>query len=388
MAGKQVAGDGLSASLAGMSKNQLYDIMSQMKQLIDQNQQQARDILIQNPVLTKALFQAQIMLGMVQSPQAIPNVQPAASQNPQPSKSPIQKSNIQTASSLPSKIGLQDQTINQEPSQPATTVSSASVLPSNLQPPSLPSHPLQSAQQLKGNIPNQLTQMPLRQASQLPNMPHLSHHASSHLPSHLQPPMPSSSNQLQQPMQTTSIPHLAPLQPPLPTQQRPPMPTFPHHGHSQIGVNVGFQHSGAPQLNHSQPVYHSGTRPPAGPGPSFLLGQPPRPIQAPLQPPYQVGGSQLGTDFNQIVSSNQADRGSPWVSGIKQESTSGGQLPGLPQFPGLMGPGNQLSQSPSLTPEMEKALLQQVMSLTPEQINNLPPEQRNQVLQLQQMLRQ
>jgi hypothetical protein len=31
MAGKQVAGDGLSANLAGMSKNQLYDIMSQMK---------------------------------------------------------------------------------------------------------------------------------------------------------------------------------------------------------------------------------------------------------------------------------------------------------------------------------------------------------------------
>lgn len=39
-----------------------------------------------------------------------------------------------------------------------------------------------------------------------------------------------------------------------------------------------------------------------------------------------------------------------------------------------------------LTPEMEQALLQQVMSLTPEQINMLPPEQRTQVLQLQQML--
>jgi hypothetical protein len=41
-----------------------------------------------------------------------------------------------------------------------------------------------------------------------------------------------------------------------------------------------------------------------------------------------------------------------------------------------------------MSSEMEKALLQQVMSLTPEQINLLPPEQRNQVLQLQQMLRQ
>ena len=57
MAGKQVGGEGLSANLAGMSKNQLYDIMSQMKSLIEQNQQQARQILIQNPMLTKALFQ-------------------------------------------------------------------------------------------------------------------------------------------------------------------------------------------------------------------------------------------------------------------------------------------------------------------------------------------
>lgn len=40
-----------------------------------------------------------------------------------------------------------------------------------------------------------------------------------------------------------------------------------------------------------------------------------------------------------------------------------------------------------LSPELEKALLQQVMSLTPEQINMLPAEQRNQILQLQQILR-
>ena len=118
MAGKSITGEGLSANLAGMSKNQLYEIMSQMKvnyflilslrtffefifffllihpfpslhfrnflffqtltnlsdknrnynricfilllalqALIEQNQQQARQILIQNPLLTKALFQ-------------------------------------------------------------------------------------------------------------------------------------------------------------------------------------------------------------------------------------------------------------------------------------------------------------------------------------------
>lgn len=106
MAGKQVTGTGLPESIAGMSKNQLYEIMSQMKvlifslavgiyiglsplfvrflssifvseqcpdiggmitavfiimqTLIEQNQQQAKQILIQNPLLTKALFQVSI----------------------------------------------------------------------------------------------------------------------------------------------------------------------------------------------------------------------------------------------------------------------------------------------------------------------------------------
>ncbi|MBA0795977.1 hypothetical protein Gohar_006791 [Gossypium harknessii] len=33
MAGKQIGGEGLPANIAGMSKNQLYEIMSQMKAL-------------------------------------------------------------------------------------------------------------------------------------------------------------------------------------------------------------------------------------------------------------------------------------------------------------------------------------------------------------------
>ena len=41
-----------------------------------------------------------------------------------------------------------------------------------------------------------------------------------------------------------------------------------------------------------------------------------------------------------------------------------------------------------LTPEMEKMLVQQVLGMSAEQINMLPPEQRQQVLQLRDMLRQ
>jgi hypothetical protein len=41
-----------------------------------------------------------------------------------------------------------------------------------------------------------------------------------------------------------------------------------------------------------------------------------------------------------------------------------------------------------LTPEMEKMLVQQVLGMSAEQINMLPPEQRQQVLQLRDMLQQ
>ncbi|KAL6315972.1 hypothetical protein AAG906_014897 [Vitis piasezkii] len=40
-----------------------------------------------------------------------------------------------------------------------------------------------------------------------------------------------------------------------------------------------------------------------------------------------------------------------------------------------------------LPPEIESALLQQVLNLTPEQLSSLPPEQQQEVIQLQQMLR-
>ncbi|XP_059661652.1 cleavage stimulating factor 64 [Cornus florida] len=392
MAGKPITGEDVSINLAGMSKNQLYDIMSQMKTLIEQNKQQARQILIQNPLLTRALFQAQIMLGMVQPPQVIPSIQPAvaqhpqqSAQHPQQSAQPAQQSNIHVAHSLPgiSASETPNPIRKQQQNEPLIQISSAAAPPINPHSQSLPSHPLQSVQQPKGHHNGQASTMSLPQASQIPNTPPLPIHSASQPPSLLQPPIPTATTQLQQPLQTSGIPHL-PQQPPLPPQPRPPsMPVFPHQVHSQMGPNVGFQHSGAPQLHHSQFMFPSVLKP------QFLQGQPPLPSQLPPQSLYQVGGSHLGTEFNsQVGNSMQADRGSAWMPGLP-ENTAETHLPGPPPLvPGLMGAGNQQSRAPPLSPEMEKALLQQVMSLTPEQINLLPPEQRNQVLQLQQMLRQ
>ncbi|MCD7451794.1 hypothetical protein HAX54_013443 [Datura stramonium] len=380
-----MAGDGLTANMAGMSKNQLYEIMSQMKALVEKNQQQARQILIQNPSLTRALFQAQIMLGMLQPAQAIPTIQPTGAVSAQPSVSQLPQSNVQTTPSLPGKIGIQEQTRKQQQNQPAPTVPSASLPPPNLQSPSLPSHPLQPVQQQKGHIGAQATPISLPQTSQVPNMSQLPRHSASPLPSHLQQQMPPASPKLEQPMQTSGNQHLA-MQPQLPPQVRPSMQPFPHQVHPHMGPNVGYPQSGATQHHHSQPAYHPALRPPASMGPSFLPGQPPGPSQLPPQSLYQMGGSHLRPEFNQVGSSMQADRVSPWIPSLP-ENTSGTQLPGPPSFPAQMGPGTQPSRSAPLSPEMEKALLQQVRSLTPEQINMLPPEQRNQVLQLQQMLR-
>ncbi|KAH0674331.1 hypothetical protein AABB24_006690 [Solanum stoloniferum] len=380
-----MAGDGLPSNVTGMSKIELYDVMSQMKVLVEQNQQQARQILIQNPSLTKTLFQAQIMLGMVQPPQVIPTIQPTGALSTQPSVSQLPQPIVQTTPSLPGHIGIQEQTRKQQQNQPAPIVPSASLPPSNLQSTSMPSHPLQTVQQQKGLIGAQATPISLPQTSQVPNMSQLPRHSAPPLPSHLQQQMHPASPKLEQPMQTSGNQHLA-MQPQLPPQVRPSMQPFPHQVHPHMGPNAGYPQSGATQHHHSQPAYHPAMRPPASMGPSFLPGQPPGQSQLPPQPLYQMGGSHLRPEFNQVGNSMQADRGSPWIPSLP-ENTSGTQLPGPPSFPAQMGPGNQPPRPGALSPEMEQALLQQVRSLTPEQINMLPPEQRNQVLQLQQMLR-
>eukprot|EP00193_Tetraselmis_chui_P000761 CAMPEP_0177758894 /NCGR_PEP_ID=MMETSP0491_2-20121128/4434_1 /TAXON_ID=63592 /ORGANISM="Tetraselmis chuii, Strain PLY429" /LENGTH=297 /DNA_ID=CAMNT_0019274671 /DNA_START=94 /DNA_END=983 /DNA_ORIENTATION=- len=82
-------GDPLTQMLANMSKSQLYETMSQMKQLVVANKTQARQILVANPQLTKAMFQAQIMLGMVQNPlAAVQQHQPPPQQSGPPQGGP------------------------------------------------------------------------------------------------------------------------------------------------------------------------------------------------------------------------------------------------------------------------------------------------------------
>ena len=95
--------DQITDALSKMPRAALYDIMAQMKGLIQQNQQQARQILVTNPSLTRALFQAQILLGMLKNPlssdatppQALPQgpspQQPVPMPGPAPQQQPPQQ---------------------------------------------------------------------------------------------------------------------------------------------------------------------------------------------------------------------------------------------------------------------------------------------------------
>ena len=55
----------LDSVLGGMSPVQLFEVTAQMKALVQQNPAAARQVLVSQPHLTRALFQAQILLGMV-----------------------------------------------------------------------------------------------------------------------------------------------------------------------------------------------------------------------------------------------------------------------------------------------------------------------------------
>ncbi|KAF1872763.1 hypothetical protein Lal_00016600 [Lupinus albus] len=388
--GEEMSGEGLSANMAGMSKNQLYHIMSQMKNLIEQNQQQARHILINNPLLTKALFQAQIMLGMVQSPHVVSNVQPMVTQNTQQSVQPLQQPNVQSASLLHGQVGSQDQNQplavqpRKHQNQPSVPVPSAAVPAMSHQSQPLSGHSLQMPQQPKGHLTPQVPPASLPLSAQIPNITSPSLHTSSQP---LHPPLPAASSQLQQPLQASGFPHM-PQQPPRPQIRPPSGPPFHPQYPAQVGANLGFQHAGAPH-NIPQSVFHPGTKSPASVVNTFPQEQTTLPSQQPSKSHYQVGNMPLGGDFgNQAGNAMQVDR--PWMPGPSENPTqlSGPSGPPPSIVPGQMGAANQPLRPPALSPEMEKALLQQVMSLTPEQINLLPPEQRNQVLQLQQMLRQ
>jgi len=61
----QSATDAITAILGSMNANQLFDLMTQMKILVNTNPEQARSLLTSNPQLSYALFQAMIIMNAI-----------------------------------------------------------------------------------------------------------------------------------------------------------------------------------------------------------------------------------------------------------------------------------------------------------------------------------
>eukprot|EP00250_Pteridium_aquilinum_P008240 c17794_g1_i2 orf=315-2039(-) len=405
--------DALTYHLAGMSKHQLYDVLNQMKNFIQLNQQQARQVLMSNSQLVKALFQAQIILGWV--PQVpLQTLQTQGVQ--QPAGMPVQQGQAQQ---VPTNAQVQQQGLQQ---------------PQTLRPQNFPfpfaAHPHQQGSTRSGAmlIPPQPLPPPPPSSLGLPPLNLAMQRPQPQLPLHLNPP-------------------------PLPHQVRPLLPPSPPQG-AQV---TGFQNTLNQSANLPQIQQPSGVPPNV----SYLGAPPPLPNQPPphvLQVPRAVGDmggngsiaqgglpssagiliptsggiTQFGrgaaaeipvtsasyANWNQLPASSGATSmlvmSMPMGLGHSSMLTSNNQQ-GVSRGAPFEGPGlhsqeyNQQTMQPpsqqhnqplpsqqppsqqqpqvSLEPEQQKALLQQVMNLTQEQINSLPPEQRQQVLDLQQAFR-
>ena len=74
-----------SNAMAGMTPKQLHRILAQLKDQLKANPVKGRNVLLENLPLTKALFQAQILLGMVNPEQKADGANVVTKQEPEAS---------------------------------------------------------------------------------------------------------------------------------------------------------------------------------------------------------------------------------------------------------------------------------------------------------------
>ncbi|KAB2083313.1 hypothetical protein E1A91_A05G263300v1 [Gossypium mustelinum] len=317
--------DPLTLHLARMSRNQLNEIMSELKKMATQNKELARELLLSKPQLLKAIFQAQIMLGMV-TPQV------------------LQMPNIRQPLGQPAQIPLQD---GQHSLQPTAQTLSPMVQPRT----QLPQHS------------SNYVLPPAAAHSGVPKIPSLN----TSVRPQIQVANSSSLNQQSQP----SLLHSGQL-----------ATANLSHSSRMVSPNVVMQSAPLPHPSLSDTSFQ--------PGPSITPGIAEKSnivqnhSEAISQPPKMVklDGGKSGSSSVGLNVTN--------VSGSKTLQTFGVDSAPVNQMPRaqeVQYAEKQISQ-PQLAPDVESVLLQQVLNLTPEQLSSLPPEQRQQVIQLQQALRQ
>lgn len=390
-----LANDPLTLRLAKMSRSQLNEIMSELKVMATQNKELARQLLLARPQLPKALFQAQIMLGMV-TPQVLqmPNIRQASGHPTQPPLRDSQQAQPAAVQTLPGLPPLAQNKM-QSGLMPKFQESQASTVPQNPSAHNQFSSPLQPRIQLpqhaKNHIVQQATVLGQSTVSTLPLVLPISLSSLSSRPQ-IQGANPSSLNHQMQPhllqrsgqVGTANLGHsFQMVNPNATTQPHPPL--------SDAGFQAGPSiSSGIPQAinkddDRSTQVPDNGTRAHRS---SVYINTP--------------SGSMVHDSLESInrppkLMKLDDGRGSSFSAGsLNASNTTGSGLSkvfGVGSLPVNLVPKAEAQHSEKQTSqlqlpaEVESVLLQQVLNLTPEQLSSLPPEQQQQVIQLQQVLR-
>ncbi|XP_056164462.1 cleavage stimulating factor 64 [Syzygium oleosum] len=320
-----LANDPLTLHLAKMSRSQLTEVISELKAMATRGKESARQLLLSKPQLCKALFQAEIMLGLV-TPQTLhmPNIRQGPSQPSEPS---VRDGHMIQQQAIPKPSGLPP--LGQRMQQPG--------LMPKLQHGQVSSVSQSSHAQNQISGPSQLVMQPQIQVPQV-NYP--------------------------QGMFTASGASAS-----LPITARGPVPTA-----ASVTQQMHSLSSQQPRLVGGADLAHN-----FQPGPSISSG---------------ISG-RMGGELSEL--SNHPSKRMRLEDVTASSFPLGGPnntvVPGAPHFgPVSLNPAPQMElqhperQASQASSDVESVLLQQVMSLTAEQLSSLPPEQREQVIQLQQML--
>ncbi|OAY79397.1 cleavage stimulating factor 64 isoform X2 [Ananas comosus] len=328
--------DPLTHYLSRMSRHQLNEIMSEMKTLATQNKPLARQLLQGSSQLPKALFQAQIMLGMV-TPQMMQMAKGQSSSHPAlPLGQTLPLQHIPQQPPIPSKSGPP----NFPPAQPQS-LASLSVQPTPTL--SLSRDPMPQI------LPPVLQQNreTLVSANLVPQ-PQFNLPTASVQHSHLPRRLLSQTGPLNGPMLSGRLETL-------PKEMRTPAP-------------MGSDPTWASRINTQTSDARLADQ--AG-----IVGN-----MREASHPLKLRKLDDGTAASSMISGSSSVTYSVPAQTIGSGAVSGSQVANSDSMP---QPERQMLQ---IAPEVESALLQQVLNLTPEQLSSLPPEQQQQVLQLQKML--
>ncbi|KAG6398183.1 hypothetical protein SASPL_139638 [Salvia splendens] len=356
-----LGGDPLTRHLAKMSRSQLTEVLSELKALATQNKEQARKLLLGIPNLSKAIFQVEIMLGVV-SPQMLqtPNIRQASNQPVQPL---VQSS--QTLSGLP-PLPQNKMQLGSLPFAQDSRVSAG--VPNQYT--ALQKFPMQTQIQHPQLNQNQvLQQAQLLALSGVSSLPSMHPQSLSGLSAVQQIPVPTSSfnQQMQHPMSQNigSVPTVSSGYNAVPRSQT--VSTYA----SSVLVNpqysaTGFQRSTSTSSGMMEDVDLKG----------HALNVPSKTSQ------IDRAAKLVKLNDGRATPSQAVNVTSPMSAPLQSSEIPGRQPPRTEEIPDT---GKTQMQLP---PNLDPSVLQQLLNLTPEQLSLLPPDQQQQVMQLQQMLRQ